>query len=160
MGLLEELSSRLMCLEIWGLFFFFLNGVFWFWLTWYRKGFWGKKKKKLFGALWGCLIVRGHAGQLRVYVPIDTCCREWGECLSDLSLLCSLSLLQAQAEVAQLPELPPAQPQLGVSADQLPVRGTDEPAAEVLTPQVNSSAGEVHTFQQARFQLVRAQCQV
>lgn len=76
--------------------------------------------------------------------------------LSDRSSLCPPSSPQAQAEVAQLPELPPAQPQLGVAADQLPVRGTDEPAAEVLPPEADCSPGEVHAFQQARLQLVRA----
>lgn len=79
---------------------------------------------------------------------------------SDRSLLCPPSSPQAQAEVAQLSELPPAQPQLGVAADQLPVRGADEPAAEVLSPQADCSPGEVHAFQQAWFQLVRAQRRV
>lgn len=79
---------------------------------------------------------------------------------SDWSLCCPPSSPQAQAEVAQLPELPPAQPQLGVTADQLPVCGTDEPAAEVLPPEADCSPGEVHAFQQARLQLVRALSQV
>lgn len=78
--------------------------------------------------------------------------------LSDQSLLCPQSSPQAQAEVAQLPELPPAQPQLSIAADQLPVRGADEPAAEVLSAEADCSPGEVHAFQQARFQLVRVEC--
>lgn len=77
---------------------------------------------------------------------------------NNLPFLCLPSSPQAQAEVAQLPEFPQAQPQLGIAADQLPVRGTDEPAAEVLTPEADCSPGEVHTFQQAWFQLVRTQC--
>jgi len=62
--------------------------------------------------------------------------------------------------VAQLPELSPAQPQFSLPADQLPVRGTDEPAAEILIAEINCSPGEVHAFQQAWLQLVRAQCHV
>lgn len=70
---------------------------------------------------------------------------------SNLPFLCLPSSPQAQAKVAQLPEFPPAQPQLGIPADQLPVCGTDEPAAEVLSPEADCSPGEVHTFQQAWF---------
>lgn len=76
---------------------------------------------------------------------------------SNLPFLCLPSSPQAQAKVAQLPEFPSAQPQLSVTADQLPVCGTDEPAAEVLSPEADCSPGEVHTFQQAWFQLVRTQ---
>lgn len=76
---------------------------------------------------------------------------------SNLPFLCLSSSPQAQAKVAQLPEFPPAQPQLGITADQLPVCSTDEPAAEVLSPEADCTPGEVHTFQQAWFQLVRTQ---
>lgn len=51
--------------------------------------------------------------------------------------------------MAQFPELPSAKPELGVPADQLPVCGSDEPAAEVLTAQADCPTGEAHAIQQA-----------
>ncbi|KAG5845024.1 hypothetical protein ANANG_G00134380 [Anguilla anguilla] len=63
----------------------------------------------------------------------------------------------SEATLAQLPELPPAQPLLRAAPDQLPVRPADEPPAEVLAPQAHRPAGEVHPHQQARLQLGCAQ---
>lgn len=77
--------------------------------------------------------------------PLLTLCLPLRKPLHSCTSPCLLS--QAQAEVAQFPELSSAKLKLCITADQLPVGGPDEPAAEILPPEVNRPAGETHAFQ-------------
>lgn len=77
--------------------------------------------------------------------PLLTLCLPLRKPLHSCTSRCLLS--QAQAEVAQFPELSSAKLKLCITADQLPVGGPDEPAAEILPPEVNRPAGETHAFQ-------------
>lgn len=70
-------------------------------------------------------------------------------------LLCPL-IFHQEAPLAQLPELPPAQPQLGVPGDQSAVCRPDPPPAQGLAAAAHRLHGEVHGAPQARMGLVSA----
>lgn len=59
-----------------------------------------------------------------------------------------------KAALAQLPELPPAQPQLGLAGDQPPVLCPAQPAAEVLPAPAHGHHGEVLRAPQASLDVV------
>lgn len=59
-----------------------------------------------------------------------------------------------KAALAQLPELAPAQPELGLAGDQPPVLGPAQPAPEVLPAPAHSHHGEVLRAPQAGLDLV------
>lgn len=59
-----------------------------------------------------------------------------------------------KAALAQLPELPPAQPELRLAGDQPPVLGTAQPAPEVLPAAAHGHHGEVLPATQAGLDVV------